>query len=136
MIYQPPLDTSVSVSDTAMFNCSVSGQSTLEVEWFRQLPNGTLDPISSGGSYSIQNNIFSMNPTSSLSISLVTLMDGGKYVCRANSGGVTYSSSTAVLTVLGKITLVLLMIFLCYRLPYVNRRKCLYLSSHCNTSRE
>ena len=102
MIYQPPLDTSVSVSETAMFNCSVSGQPTLAVEWFRQLPNGTLDPISAGSSYSISNNIVSTNLTSSLSILSVTPMDGGMYVCRANSGGVTYSSSTAVLTVLGK----------------------------------
>ena len=36
----------VSETGTAVFNCSVSGQPTLGVEWFRQLPNGTLDPIS------------------------------------------------------------------------------------------
>ena len=104
MIYKPPQDTSVTETGTAVFNCSVSGQPTLGVEWFRQLPNGTLDPISTGGSYSISSiTVGTQNLTSQLSITTVSPMDGGTYVCRTNSGGVTYSSSTAVLTVLGKI---------------------------------
>ena len=44
VIYESPQDTSVTETGIAVFNCSVSGQPTLAIEWFRQLPNGTTGP--------------------------------------------------------------------------------------------
>ena len=106
LIYQPPQDITVTESNTAAFNCSVSGQPPLGVMWFKQLPNGTLSPISVGGSFFISSSIVgSQNITSNLSISMVMSMDAGTYVCQANSKKLTYSSSTAVLNVLGEIIL-------------------------------
>ena len=106
LIYQPPQDITVTESNTAAFNCSVSGQPPLKVKWFKQLPNGTLSPISASGSYSISSsNVSTQNLTSQLSISMVTSMDAGTYVCQANSNKLTFSSTTAVLIVFGKIIL-------------------------------
>ena len=105
MIYEPPQDTSVTETGTAVFNCSVSGQAN---SWSRVVPTATQwhtgpHPLLEAATPFHPLLLAQQNLTSQLSISTVTPMDGGTYVCRANSGGVTYSSSTAVLTVLGKI---------------------------------
>ena len=62
IIYQAPQDNTVVLqSTTAIFDCSASGQPTLGIEWFQQLPNGTLQLIADGRSYSVSSFATGMN---------------------------------------------------------------------------
>ena len=101
LIYKHPQNVTVSKNHPVTFSCSATGIETPQIEWYKKLQNGTLQLLSHTGSYSISfTNPGAQKISSQLSISSVVFANGGSYVCKATSVGIS-STSSAFLTILG-----------------------------------
>ena len=85
----------VNVMDNATFTCSAMAYPTSMIKWFRQLENGSLQLLTNTSTkYSVTAlSSETMNQTSELTVMNVTILDVGSYVCQANSGATTDTSS-------------------------------------------
>ena len=106
LIYHHTPNVTVYALNDATFECSAIGLPRPTIKWYKQLQNGTLQPITGTAISSTATGV--QNLTSYFTISSAVLSDAGSYVCQAISAG-SSSTSSAILTVLGRNALLLLL---------------------------
>ena len=91
---------SVNRDEVVVFNCTAGGLPLPTITWYKQLANGTLQPAY--GNISISSSADSVYISSQIAF-YAAASDSGNYVCRASgSAGMTATSSTANLNVIGE----------------------------------
>ena len=87
----------VNVMDNATFTCSAMAYPPPMIKWFRQMENGSLQLLTNSTKYFVTTlSSETMNQTSELTVMNVTISDVGTYVCQANSGATTDTSSAVL----------------------------------------
>ena len=96
-IAQHPINVSVNIGAAVILNCTATGLPIPSITWYKQLSNGTLQPVA-GIVTSVTG---SVSKTSQLFLSHVTAVDAGDYVCTAMGFGNISISNPAYVNAIG-----------------------------------
>ena len=92
----------VNRSSVARFVCTAFGLPSPQIEWYKQLLNGSLKLLPSTSNFSVSVS-GTENRTSELLFLSAAVSDAGSYLCQATSAGVTNATSVAAnFTVIGQ----------------------------------